>query len=80
MSMSAETSKIQFKDVLDSKGKAIPAGRHPSPETDSQSRVYNSRASNYFHRRLMADLETAKTKKDALDIIERHHNNHMESC
>ncbi|HEX8427341.1 RHS repeat-associated core domain-containing protein [Hymenobacter sp.] len=36
----------------------------------------SSKASSWFHKNLMADLDGAKTKSEALDIIQKHHTTH----
>jgi uncharacterized protein RhaS with RHS repeats len=75
MGMTVDTKSITFVDVPDSKG-VLHTGKHPSVG------VYNSTASSNFHKKMMADLKTAKTKQEALDIIKKHHDTHMKvpSC
>ena len=70
MQMTIDTKSITFVDVPDSKGD-LHTGKHPCPG------VYNSAASSNFHKRLMADLNGAKSKQDAINIINRHNYNHM---
>ena len=75
--MSDETTKIQFENVLDSKGQIIDAGRHPSPEIGDKPRIYNSRASRYFHAGLADELALATTKEEAKAIIAKHNAAHL---
>lgn len=68
--LTVETKRITFKDVPDSKG-ILHTGGHPSKG------IANNAASSNFHRRLIQDLENAKTKEEALGIIKKHHDTHM---
>ncbi len=64
--MTVETDKITFSGVTDRSGNLLPDGPH-----------HNSRAGRHFHNKLIKDLEGAKTKAEALEIINKHHNKHM---
>ncbi|SDS44061.1 RHS repeat-associated core domain-containing protein [Pseudomonas asplenii] len=61
-----ETKRITFTNVTDSKGRPVPDGAH-----------HGSSAGRHFHNKLIADLETAASKREAKMIIARHHRNHM---
>jgi RHS repeat-associated protein len=73
MNMTRQRDGLTFQDVPDkfgqlhngphSTGKPLPAGQ-------------SGKASSWFHKNLMADLDGATTKAEALDIINRHHNTH----
>ena len=65
-SMIVRTKDIVFTDVLDNNGNVLSDGTH-----------HGSRAGRYFHNRLINDLKAAKDKGHAMDIINRHHQNHM---
>src|SRR5690554_151109 len=67
--LTVKTKDIEFH-VLDKRGNPI-SGGHPS------SGVPNNSASSIFHRRLMNDLDGAKTKQEAMDIIKKHHDANM---
>ena len=64
---------VHFQDIMDkdgvlhsgphSTGKKLPIGQH-------------SKASSWFHSNLSAELDGAKTKAEALEIIDRHHKRH----
>ncbi|EXS33434.1 RHS repeat-associated core domain protein [Acinetobacter sp. 826659] len=70
MKMTIDTKSITFVDVPNSK-RELKTGKHPCPG------VYNSAASSNFHKRLMSDLNTATSKQDAINIINRQNYNHM---
>lgn len=74
MDMTVERSKVWFENVADRFGN-IHSGPHSTgaklPEGQS------GKASSWFHKNLMEDLDGAKTKQEALDIINKHHNAHM---
>lgn len=74
MDLTIEREKVWFNDVPDSYG-GIHSGPHSTGAKlpDGQS----SKASPWFHKNLMADLDGAKTKADALEIIDRHHKKFM---
>ena len=63
--MTVETKKITFVDVPDGKGGLL-SGKH-----------HSSSASSIFHSKLMNELKDAKTKGEAMDIINKHHEAHM---
>ncbi|WP_200880456.1 RHS repeat domain-containing protein, partial [Porphyromonas gulae] len=64
-SMSVDTGKITFVDVPDDLGNLLEGKHHASS------------ASSFFHNRLIEDLNKAKTKPEAMDIIKKHHDAHM---
>lgn len=64
--LTVDTDKITFTGVTDRAGNLIPDGGH-----------HGSRAGRHFHNKLIADLDGAKSKQEALDIIQKHHNAHM---
>ena len=65
--MSVETKRITFTGVADNKtGSILPDGKH-----------HRSKASSHFHKKLMQDLDGAKTKLEAKKIIAKHHKKHM---
>ncbi|MCG8697722.1 MAG: RHS repeat-associated core domain-containing protein [Bacteroidales bacterium] len=70
MEMTVKTNEIEFVDVPDRKG-FLHTGRHVS------SGVPNNPASSNFHKRLINDLKGAKNKREAKDIVYKHHNKHM---
>ena len=65
-SMVVRTKDIVFTGVLDNNGNVLPDSPH-----------HNSSAGRYFHDRLITDLEKASSKSNAMDIINRHHQEHM---
>ena len=63
--MSVDIGKITFVDVPDDLGNLLEGKHHASS------------ASSFFHNRLIEDLNKAKTKPEAMDIIKKHHDAHM---
>ncbi|WP_256262431.1 RHS repeat-associated core domain-containing protein [Pseudomonas gingeri] len=61
-----DTDRITFTNVTDAKGRPVPDGGH-----------HGSRAGRHFHNKLIAELETATSKRQAKVIIARNHRNHM---
>ncbi|WP_444658168.1 RHS repeat domain-containing protein [Flavobacterium columnare] len=74
MNMTVDRSSVWFENVPDKYGN-IHNGPHSTGAKlpDGQS----GKASSWFHKNLMEDLDGAKTKQEALDIIDKHHNAHM---
>lgn len=73
MGKTMPTSGLMFDNVTDRFGNTH-SGPHSTgmPLPPGQS----GKASSWFHKNLMADLQGATTKAEALDIIDRHHNTH----
>ncbi|WP_313549613.1 RHS repeat-associated core domain-containing protein [Pseudomonas sp.] len=65
------TEGLEFSGVSDRRGSLIPDGEY-----------HKSRASTFFHKHLQAALLEANTKREAKEIIARHHRKHMKigSC
>ena len=64
--MTVPTKDIYFVDVTNKKTGALIQGDH-----------HGTKAGSYFHKELIKRLNRAKSKKQAMDIIEQTHKKHM---
>ncbi|MBP2619538.1 DUF6531 domain-containing protein [Chryseobacterium jejuense] len=72
--LTVKTKGVWFSDVPDSDG-VLHTGPHSAGKKLPEGQ--SGKASSWFHSNMMDELGRAKTKVEAMEIINRHHNNHM---